>query len=75
VPNSKDFITIRLDQELKSELLHAAQMERRSLSNFSRLLLEFAWAQYLKAGSMNKLISQQEEDSATAEEEGKWKSK
>ncbi len=31
-------------------------MERRSLSNFSRLLLEYAWGEYLKAGSMRNLL-------------------
>ena len=57
---AKDFISIRLDQELKRELLQASELERRSLSNFSRLLLEYAWAQYLKAGSMRELLSPQE---------------
>jgi len=60
VPPSKDFVSIRLDRELKTELLKAAEVERRSLSNFSRLLLEFAWEQYLKAGSISNLISQEE---------------
>lgn len=60
MPNPKDFVSIRLDEELKSELLKAAQIEQRSLSNFSRLLLEFAWGQYLKAGSISNLISQEE---------------
>jgi hypothetical protein len=60
VNRQKDFISIRLDQELKAELLKAAELEQRSLSNLSRLLLEFAWSQYLKAGSMRELISQQE---------------
>ncbi len=60
VPQSKDFISIRLDQELKAELAKAAELERRSLSNFGRLLIEYAWAQYLKAGSMRELISQHE---------------
>lgn len=53
----KDFISVRLDQELKAELVQAAELERRSLSNFCRLLLEYAWGQYLTAGSMNSLIS------------------
>jgi uncharacterized protein (DUF1778 family) len=60
VTQTKEFISIRLDPELKTELLQAAQMERRSLSNFTRLLLEFAWAQYLKAGSIHGLISAHE---------------
>ena len=57
VPKSKDFVSIRLDQELKAELVQAADVERRSLSNFGRLLLEYAWGQYLKAGSMRALLS------------------
>ena len=56
MPISKDFISIRLDERLKAELQTAAEMERRSLSNFGRLLLEYAWSEYLKAGSMRKLI-------------------
>jgi hypothetical protein len=60
VSEAKDFISIRIDQELKNELLKAAELERRSLSNFCRLLLEFAWGQYLKAGSMRELLSPQE---------------
>jgi hypothetical protein len=53
---SKDFISIRVDGELKAELLQAADVERRSLSNFCRLLLEYAWGEYLKAGSMRSLL-------------------
>ncbi len=74
MPQSKDFVSIRIDQELKAELLKAADVERRSLSNFSRLLLEFAWAQYLKAGSISNLIAQ-EEQRTLAGEKSKWKSK
>lgn len=60
MPQSKDFISIRLDRELKAELQKAAELERRSISNFGRLLVEYAWAQYLKAGSMRELIAQHE---------------
>ena len=60
---SKDFISVRLDHELKAELLQAAELERRSLSNFCRLLLEFAWDQYLRAGSMRDLLARQEQTS------------
>jgi len=63
VPQSKDFISIRLDEALKAELQAAAEMERRSLSNFGRLLLEYAWAEYLKAGSMRTLIERHEQQS------------
>jgi predicted transcriptional regulator len=60
VPQSKDFVSIRLDPELKAELQKAADLERRSLSNFGRLLLEYAWAMYLEAGSMRELIARRE---------------
>lgn len=53
---ASEFISIRLDGELKTELQQAAEMERRSLSNFSRLLLEYAWGEYLGAGSMRNLL-------------------
>ncbi len=53
---SKDFISIRVDAELKKELLEASDIERRSLSNFCRLLLEYGWGEYLKAGSMRNLL-------------------
>jgi hypothetical protein len=60
MPQQKDFVSIRLDKELKEELLKASELERRSLSGFTRLLLEFAWAEYLKAGSMHDLIAAHE---------------
>jgi hypothetical protein len=63
VPQSKDFISIRLDEALKAELQAAAEVERRSLSNFGRLLLEYAWGQYLKAGSIRALIETHEQQS------------
>jgi uncharacterized protein (DUF1778 family) len=63
MPQSKDFISIRLDEELKAELQKAAELERRSLSNFGRLLLEYAWDQYLKAGSIRALIERHEQHS------------
>jgi hypothetical protein len=56
VVQSKDFISIRVDGELKKELLQASDVERRSLSNFCRLLLEYSWGEYLKAGSMRNLL-------------------
>jgi hypothetical protein len=58
---TKDFISIRVDEELKTELQQASELERRSLSSFCRLLLEFAWGQYLRAGSMRELLTPQEE--------------
>ena len=63
MPQSKDFVSIRLDETLKAELQAAAEMERRSLSNFGRLLLEYAWAEYLKAGSIRALIAMHEQHS------------
>lgn len=57
---TKDFVSIRLDQELKTELQQAAELEHRSLSNFCRLLIEFGWAQYLRAGSMKDLLKLEE---------------
>jgi len=60
VSQAKDFISIRIDAELKDELLKAAEIERRSLSSFCRLLLEFAWGEYLKSGSMRDLLSQRQ---------------
>lgn len=57
----KDFVSVRLDRSLKEELLKAAQLERRSLSNFSRLLLEYAWHEYLRAGSMKELLSERDQ--------------
>lgn len=55
-----EFISIRLDGELKAELRQAAELERRSLSNFSRLLLEYAWGEYLRAGSMRNLLDRKQ---------------
>lgn len=54
---TKDFISIRVDQALKAELAQASDVEHRSLSSFCRLLLEFAWGRYLAAGSMHELLS------------------
>ncbi len=57
---SKAFLTLRVDALLKDELVKASQLEHRSLSNFGRLLLEFAWGEYLKAGSIRELLTQKE---------------
>jgi hypothetical protein len=53
-----EYLTIRVDAELKDEISKAAQVEHRSLSNMSKLLLEFAWNRYLAAGSMRELLDQ-----------------
>jgi uncharacterized protein (DUF1778 family) len=50
------YLTIRVDAELKDEISKAAQLEHRSLSNMSKLLLEFAWDRYLAAGSIRELL-------------------
>jgi len=54
------YLTIRVDAELKEEISKAAQIEHRSLSNISKLLLEFAWGRYLAAGSMRELLNPKE---------------
>jgi hypothetical protein len=51
-----EYLTIRVDAELKDEISKAAQLEHRSLSNISKLLLEYAWGRYLSAGSMRELL-------------------
>lgn len=66
---SKDFISIRVDGELKRELLEASDVERRSLSNFCRLLLEYGWGEYLKAGSMRNLLDRK---NATVDRSAEW---
>jgi hypothetical protein len=61
VSESKAFLTIRVDAELKRELAQACEVEHRTISSFSRLLVEYAWGQYLKAGSIRELLSPREE--------------
>jgi hypothetical protein len=56
--SKSEYLTIRVDAELKEEISKAAQIEHRSLSNISKLLLEFAWSRYLAAGSMRELLDQ-----------------
>lgn len=65
---SKGFVTFRVDATLKEELVQASQLERRSLSNFGRLLLEYAWGQYLRAGSIKELLEEKEEHSQVKED-------
>jgi len=72
LPQARDFVSIRLDGELKKELQQAAELERRSLSNFCRLLLEYSWGEYLKAGSMRDLVERIQHTSDRSEE---WRSK
>jgi hypothetical protein len=65
---TKDFISIRVDFDLKKELVEASDVERRSLSNFCRLLLEYGWGEYLKAGSMRNLLDKSDTKSNRSEE-------
>lgn len=55
--SKSEYLTIRVDSELKEEISKAAQIEHRSLSNISKLLLEFGWGRYLAAGSIQELLN------------------
>jgi uncharacterized protein (DUF1778 family) len=61
-----EYLTIRVDAELKEEISKAAQIEHRSLSNISKLLLEFAWGRYLAAGSMRELLNSNDKEAQRA---------
>jgi uncharacterized protein (DUF1778 family) len=61
VHESKEYLTIRVDAKFKQALLEAARIEHRPLSNFSRLLLEYAFEQYQQAGSVRDLLIPQRE--------------
>jgi hypothetical protein len=61
-----EYLTIRVDAELKDEISKAAQLEHRSLSNISKLLLEYAWSRYLAAGSMRELLESKEKEAHRA---------
>jgi len=54
-----DYITTRVDAELKAELEKACELEGRKLSTFCRLLLEYGWNSYLRAGSLSALVSRE----------------
>jgi hypothetical protein len=60
--SKSEYLTVRVDAELKEEISKAAQLEHRSLSNISKLLLEFAWGRYLAAGSMRELLNPNEKE-------------
>jgi hypothetical protein len=62
VSSKNEYLTIRVDAELKEEISKAARIEHRSLSNISKLLLEYAWGQYLAAGSMHELLNRNEKE-------------
>ena len=55
-----EYITVRVDSELKDELLKAAEIEHRTLSSMGKLLLEYGWGKYLEAGSMRELLESTE---------------
>lgn len=57
-----EYISIRVNAGLKDELSKAARLEHRSLSNTCRLLLEYAWDEYLKAGSLKQLLDSTEKE-------------
>lgn len=61
-----EYLTIRVDAELKDEISKAAQLEHRSLSNISKLLLEFGWNHYLEAGSMRELLESRKKEAQRA---------
>lgn len=60
--SSSEYLTVRVDAELKEEISKAAQIEHRSVSNISKLLLEYAWGRYLAAGSMRELLEENEKE-------------
>ena len=60
--SKSEYITVRIDAALKDEIWKAAQLEHRTLSNISALLLEYGWNRYLAAGSMRELLDQQREE-------------
>lgn len=60
--SKSEYLTIRVDADLKEEISKAAQLEHRSLSNISKLLLEYAWGRYLAAGSMRELLNPNERE-------------
>jgi hypothetical protein len=53
------YVTTRIDAELKAELEKACEIEGRKLSTFCRLLLEYGWNSYLRAGSIAALVSRE----------------
>ena len=53
---SKEYLSVRVDAKFKNALVQAAETEHRALSNFCRLLLEFAFEQYQQAGSLHDLL-------------------
>lgn len=60
--SKSEYLTIRIDAELKEEIAKAAQVEHRSISNVGKLLIEYAWSRYLAAGSMRELLNQMERE-------------
>jgi hypothetical protein len=52
-----DYLSLRLDRSLRHALVEAAAAEHRPVSNFCRLLLEFAFSEYRRAGSICDLLA------------------
>jgi uncharacterized protein (DUF1778 family) len=52
-------LSLRVRQELRRQLEQAAAQERRTLCNFSELLLEWAYEQLKVAGSIDRLYDAQ----------------
>jgi hypothetical protein len=62
-------ISIRVRQDLRGEMEKFAYRERRKLGNLGEILLEWAWAQLLAAGSTERLLKfkiRSKEDEAKA---------
>lgn len=55
-----EYITVRVDSGFKDALVEASRAEHRPLSNFCRLLLEYAFGHYGRAGSIHTLLLAQE---------------
>ncbi len=58
----KEYVTVRVDTSFKNALVEASRTEHRPLSNFCRLLLEHAFAEYRKVGSMRDLFLSSEHE-------------
>lgn len=63
----REYITVRVDRSLKTELMDACASEHRPLSSFCRLLLEYAFDQYRRAGSVRDLLLPREHEFSSKE--------
>jgi uncharacterized protein (DUF1778 family) len=62
-----DYMSLRLDRSLREALVEAANAEHRPLSNFCRLLLEYAFSEYQRVGSIRDLLSADREEARIKE--------